>query len=90
MHKIMLVAIPLLLSEKLSGTISQTVQSQPTIGWISTARISGCTVDTCHRHHFQCDSGSPLNLLQRNTSFPQRTMRPETETENWTLHSVVV
>jgi len=90
MYKIMPVVIPLLLSEKLSGKISQSAQLPPTIRWISTARISGYTVDTCHRHHFQCDSGSPLNLLQRNTPFPERTKRPETENEHWTLHSFVV
>jgi len=83
------VVILLLLYEKLSGKISQSAQSAYD-SRISTATISGYTGDICHRHHFQYDSGSPLNLQHRNTSFPQRTKRPETETEQWTLHSVVV
>jgi len=87
MHKIMPVVILLLLWEK-SGTISQSAQSAYD-SRIPTARISGYTGNTCHHHHFQYVSGSPLNPLQRNTSFPQTTKRPETETEQWTLHSVV-
>jgi hypothetical protein len=90
MHKIMPVVIPLLLSEKLSGKISQTVQSLPMTRWISTVRTSGYPGDICHRHHVQHDSRDPLNLLQRNMYFPQRTKRPDTETEHWTLYSAVV